>query len=126
MSNHEEPADSPYTDPSAAGPLGPSQGQQSGGPAPSSLPPRRPDEPVHVPKSSPGGGAPDGGGLLLAEILNAILWAGVSFIIIYWLCQGFELEERTWVLVAIWLLSGLIVLWPGSDGLVARYLLGLR
>lgn len=37
-----------------------------------------------------------------------------------------DLEERTWIVIAIWLVSGAIVLWPGSDALVARYLFGLR
>lgn len=58
--------------------------------------------------------------------MNGLLWAASSFLIIYWLCQLFDLEERTWVLIGLWLCSGLIVLWPGSDGLVARYLFGLR
>jgi Zn-dependent protease with chaperone function len=69
---------------------------------------------------------PGGTGLLFAEILNGLLWAGSSFLIIYWLCQLFDLQGRTWVLIALWLCSGLIVFWPGSDGLVAKYLFGLR
>jgi hypothetical protein len=69
---------------------------------------------------------PGGTGLLVAEALNGLLWAGASFVIIYWIGQTFDLYEGTWVLISLWILSGLIVLWPGFDGLVARYLLGLR
>jgi hypothetical protein len=70
--------------------------------------------------------APGGSGLLAAEVLNDFLWTASSFIIIYWICQALDLEERTWVVMSLWVLSGLVVLWPGFDGLVARFLLGLR
>lgn len=125
MSNPEGPVDDPRRDPSAFGPPDSSQGPPFNGPEQPQLPPRRPDEAVHVPGAQAPG--PAGGvGLLIAEALNGLLWAGVSFLIIYWLCQGFDLEERTWVLIGLWVASGLIVLWPGSDGFVARYLFGLR
>jgi hypothetical protein len=78
-----------------------------------------------VPPSS-GPHNPGGSGLLAAEILSAVLWAGASFVIIYWICQAFDLYEGTWVLISLWVLSGAIVVWQGFDGLVARYLLGLR
>jgi hypothetical protein len=125
MSNPEGPADDSRLGWSAPGPGGQSQGPRPEPGRPQS--PRRPDGvPVHVPGGPAAGRAPGGVGLLVAEALNGVLWAGASFIVIYWLCQGFDLDERTWVLISIWLCSGLIVLWPGSDGLVARYLLGLR
>ncbi len=53
-----------------------------------------------------------------------LLWAAASFVILYWLSQTFEFSAS--ILIAIWLLSGLIVLWQGADGLIAKYLLGLR
>lgn len=69
---------------------------------------------------------PGGSGLLAAETLSSLLWAASSFVILFWLSGAFDLEERTWVLIGLWLASGLTVLWSGFDGLVARYLLGLR
>lgn len=53
-----------------------------------------------------------------------ILWVGASFVILYWFTQTFDWPA--WGLIAGWLLTGLIVIWPGSDGLLAKYLLGLR
>ncbi|TCN34385.1 Zn-dependent protease with chaperone function [Kribbella sp. VKM Ac-2500] len=125
MSNSEEP-DDPSRDSPASGSRGRPQGGSSDGPERPQLPPRRPDDVVHPPGGRPAVGPVGGTGLLAAEALNSLLWVAVSFIIIYWTCQAFDLEERTWVLIALWLCSGLIVLWPGSDGLVARYLLGRR
>lgn len=82
----------------------------------------------------PGGGppqpmrthAPGGGGLLLSEIVSSTVWALSSFFIIYWLCQLFGAEDAVWVLIAIWVVSGAIVLWPGMDFLLSRFLFGLR
>ncbi|MFI5731094.1 hypothetical protein ACIA49_13305 [Kribbella sp. NPDC051587] len=69
-------------------------------------------------------GVPGGAGLLAAEVLSMVLWAGASFLIVFWLTQTFDWPS--WGLIAGWLLTGLVVIWPGSDGLLAKYLLGLR
>ncbi|HEU4946196.1 MAG TPA: M48 family metalloprotease [Kribbella sp.] len=59
-------------------------------------------------------------------MLSGAIWFVSSFLIIFWICQALELEGRTWLVMGTWLVSGATVLWPGSDGLIARFLLGLR
>jgi Zn-dependent protease with chaperone function len=54
------------------------------------------------------------------------MWFGSSFLVLFWICQFLNFKGATLALITIWILSGLVILWPGSDGLVARYLLGLR
>jgi len=69
-------------------------------------------------------GAPGGGGMVAAEFGAMLVWAAASFVIIFWLSGTFD---WSWiVVVGVWLLTGLVVVWPGSDGLIARFLLGLR
>ncbi|HET6295710.1 MAG TPA: hypothetical protein VFG33_20155 [Kribbella sp.] len=58
--------------------------------------------------------------------MSGVVWAVASFLIIYWFCQLFGFDEATWVLICIWLASGAAILWPATDGLIARYLFGLR
>jgi hypothetical protein len=68
--------------------------------------------------------SPGGGGMLAAEIVGLALWALASFVIVYWLTG--ILDVNAWIPIVVWLLTGLIVIWPGSDGFVAKFLLGLR
>jgi hypothetical protein len=65
-------------------------------------------------------------GLLFAELSNAIIRSLLGFLIIFWFAQFLGLEAGSWVVLALWALSGLVVLWPGIDDLLARYLFGLR
>ncbi|WP_328998444.1 hypothetical protein OHA18_28800 [Kribbella sp. NBC_00709] len=63
-------------------------------------------------------------GVRAAEGIAMLLWAAASFVIILWTSGAFD--WNTLVVMVVWVLTGLIVVWPGSDGLIARYLLGLR
>ncbi|TCC33713.1 hypothetical protein [Kribbella sindirgiensis] len=69
-------------------------------------------------------GAVGGSGMFAAEFVAMLLWAAASFVIIYWLSGTFDWNPV--VVVGAWLVTGLVVFWPGSDGLIARFLLGLR
>jgi hypothetical protein len=58
--------------------------------------------------------------------VSSVTWSLVSFLLIYALCQFIGIDEGTWVVILIWLLSGAATLWRGLDFLVSRYVLGLR
>jgi len=95
---------------------------QAGGP--SSFQP-----PLPQPRPQPEGRQavqPGGTGLLLAEAVNTVSRAFLGFLLIYWFCQFIGLEGGSWIILLLWILSGLVVLRPGVDGLLARYLFGLR
>ena len=107
--------------PDDAGRAGPRPGAP-GGP-PGSQPP------LPEPRPSAGGTPPvqpGGVGLLLAEMVNTITRVLLGYLIIFWLSQFLGLENGGWVVLALWTLSGLLVLWPGADDILARYLFGLR
>jgi Zn-dependent protease with chaperone function len=129
MSGTEGPVDESDQNPSGSGSPG----------KPFELPGPREQRPQLPPAGPPGSGnreiaggvaprppAPGGYGLLWSEIVNGVMWFGSSFLILFWICQFLNFKGGTWALIAIWILSGLVILWPGSDGLVARYLFGLR
>jgi Zn-dependent protease with chaperone function len=62
--------------------------------------------------------------MVVAEVLAMLLWCGASFVIVYWLSGTFDWNPLA--TVGVWLATALIVIWPGSDSLIARFLLGLR
>lgn len=64
--------------------------------------------------------------LLISEFAAWAIWTVFSFIIVYWACQTANLESTTWLIISLWILSGLVVLWPGVDGLLVRLLLSAR
>lgn len=64
--------------------------------------------------------------LLAAEVLSSLAWALTSFLVLNWLCQLLDIGDGTWVVLTLWTLSGLIVLWPQVDGVIARYLFRVR
>lgn len=109
------------------GASGPNRGDDQGN---RHLPSRPPGSDPHQWRPEANGLArtprPGGAGLLQSEIASGLAWSLVSFVIIYWITQLFDFGGATWPFICIWILSGLIILWPGSEGLVARYLFGLR
>ncbi|MBB5833892.1 hypothetical protein [Kribbella italica] len=117
MSGVEGGSDRP-DGPTGGDPRRPTDGQGDGTPQ---LPIRGPRQPEPMGVQRPGGG-----GLLLSEIVNGAVWALASFFIIYWFCQLFGADDATWILIAIWLVSGAIVFWRGMDFLLSRFLFGLR
>ncbi|MFF0271448.1 hypothetical protein [Kribbella sp. NPDC004536] len=62
----------------------------------------------------------------MAQSVNSVVRALLGFLIIFWFSQLFGLEDGSWLVLLLWILSGLIVLWPGIDDLLARYLFELR
>lgn len=124
MNRSEEPIDRPSQDPQVPG-SGDSSPSRSGASKPQVPSARNGPEGPRAIGGPSAVGSPGGPGLLLAEGLNGLLWAASGFVVLYWLCQTFDVPN-TWLLIALWLLSGLVVIWPGSDGLIARYLFGLR
>lgn len=107
--------------PDEAGWAGPRPGGP-GGP-PGSQPP------LPEPRPNAGGGPPvrpGGVGLLLSEMVSTISRVLLGYLIIFWVSQLLGLESGSWIVLVLWTLSGLLVLWPGADDLLARYLFGLR
>lgn len=126
MNSSDGPADNPDRDPmSQSGEQSAWQQPRGGGNTQNPLPGGLGKPPPAI-EGPLGGSTPGGSGLLAAETLSSLLWAGASFVILFWLSGALDLEERTWVLIGLWLVSGLAVLWQGFDGVVARFLLGLR
>jgi Zn-dependent protease with chaperone function len=85
--------------------------------------------PLPEPRANFGGDRPvkpGGAGLLLAELVNSVIRVLLGYFIIFWLSQFLGLGNGGWVVLVLWTLSGLIVVWPGVDDLLARYLFGLR
>lgn len=69
---------------------------------------------------------PGSAGLRAVEAVSGLVWVLLSFIVIYWLCQFMDLEGGTWVVLSLWVLSGLAVLWSPIDGYLARAFFGVR
>jgi Zn-dependent protease with chaperone function len=127
MSGIEGPADQPNQN-SLGGNAEASFGESVPGPGRPQLPPgTRPNDTGQEREvTAAGHQAPGGYGLLLSELLTGVLWLVSSFLIIFWVCQIFDFEKGTWILIGLWLFSGLAILYPGLDGLVARLVFGLR
>ena len=99
---------------------------------PPSLPPQTP----HLPARSdwqPGGPHQLGGGSPirvrpshLSDLLPAVNWFFWSFVVVFWVSGFFGLEDGAWIVVGIWLLSGLAVLWRPLEELQARIVFRLR
>lgn len=68
--------------------------------------------------------SPGGLGLVAAEFVALLLWNAASLVIMYWLSGTLDLSTPG--VIGVWLLTGLIVFWHGSDAVIARFLLGLR
>src|SRR6266496_1609528 len=117
MSGDERASERPENDSGSFGRRdpGPTGGPQNFRPP---LPQPRPEQ--------PGVAQPGGVGLLLAEAANSVSRALIGFLLIYWLCQFLGLDTGSLVVLLLWTLSGLVVIWPGIDDVLARYVFGLR
>jgi Zn-dependent protease with chaperone function len=62
----------------------------------------------------------------LAEFLPAINWFFWSFVVVVWASGSFGLENGTWIVVAVWLLSGAVILWPPLEAVLAKVVFRLR
>lgn len=69
---------------------------------------------------------PEPRSLVASEAALGLTWTAFSFIILYWACQALDLETTTWTVISLWILSGLAMLWRGSDALLTRVLLSVR
>lgn len=64
--------------------------------------------------------------LFASEVLAASIWTIFSFIIVYWACEALDLRDTKWLVIFVWVLSGLVALLPGIDGMLSKVLLGVR
>ncbi len=62
----------------------------------------------------------------LAEVLPAINWFFWSFVVVVWASGSFGLENGTWIVVAVWILSGAVILWPPLEAVLAKGVFRLR
>ena len=62
----------------------------------------------------------------LSDLLPAINWFFWSFVVVFWVSGFFGLEDGAWIVVGLWLLSGLAVLWRPLEELQAKVVFRLR
>lgn len=136
MTNAAEPAKTPDRRPSGSGAVSPERGDAGSKdllPAPGD---ERPTASASSPGNRPGGapsqavshvqGIPAAGALLASKVVSAVVWTAFSFVIVYWACQTANLESTTWLVISLWILSGVVVVWSGVDALLTRILVGSR